>query len=203
MDAENNDGDVVAQFYKRRRDLMLLSVVILITNVLPIEFKKFNLLGSEVDIKQPYFVPIFMVIVLIYFVIRYFQYLYDIPDTGYADRRWKFKYAYFSKVMRRRTDWRKSPAIVSKFPILSNVSESNFQLLPPERPRRFEFTLSSPEFPEGLRVEGDISLIDRAIEEVAAWTFLTLRTRYVSDYIFPVLLAFAATITYLPWFKLS
>jgi hypothetical protein len=83
---EEGDENVVQQFYKRRRDLVLLSAFVFVVALLDIEFKKFNFLGNELNIKQPEAVPLLLAITLTYFFMRYFHYLREHPDTLFVTR---------------------------------------------------------------------------------------------------------------------
>jgi len=69
-------------FIRQRRNLILISLILLFVEVAEVSFNKINLLGNELTISNPDVVTYSLWVAFIYWLIRYYQYFNDMPEKG-------------------------------------------------------------------------------------------------------------------------
>lgn len=67
-------------FHKQRRNLILLSFTVIFFNLTGAEISNINLLGNEIYLPNNEILPAILFLVLLYFLIRYGQYVHGIKD---------------------------------------------------------------------------------------------------------------------------
>ncbi len=77
-------SDYIRQgFIRQRRNIIIISLVVLLAEISDIQINKINIFGNEVLINNPNILHLFLWIALFYWLIRYYQYFRDIPDKGF------------------------------------------------------------------------------------------------------------------------
>lgn len=77
------DDEKRSMFNRQRRNLMGMSIIVLFVTYSGLEFKKLNILGNELDVKNPQIVYYALWIAFAYWFIRYFQFLQELRhDTA-------------------------------------------------------------------------------------------------------------------------
>ena len=74
-------GDKEA-FVRQRRNLIVMSFLIIVLNLGGAQLTSLSLLGNELNLSSPDGIAKALAAVLLYFLLRYFQYLHVLDDTG-------------------------------------------------------------------------------------------------------------------------
>lgn len=102
--AENTD------FKRQRRNLIIISLVVLFAELSGIEVKKVNVFGNEVLVDNPELVNLTIWIALFYWFLRYYVYFRSIDDKGFITQFWIRMDKYVTKVgikkMFRDPEWK-------------------------------------------------------------------------------------------------
>lgn len=191
---EDGDENVVQQFFKRRRDLVLLSAFIWFINTLSIKLEKINFLGNELKISSPETMPLILAIILFYFSIRYLQYLHELPDTGFTGRMEKRLRMRMHKAIERGDYY--PPAIREKVrtgnaSVGWDISHNGSDLIL----RLYE------QAADGSMTNTDVVLpfLTQIYFFIAITPHFMFRTRYFTDYMFPIVIAVSAAISFAPF----
>lgn len=78
MHADIRDG-----FVRQRRNLIIMSLVVLFSELAGLKIEKISIFGNEATIGKPELVTITLWIFLFYWLIRYYQYFHEIGDKGF------------------------------------------------------------------------------------------------------------------------
>ena len=78
-------------FIRQRRNLIVISLILLGVEAFGLEIKRINALGNEILIQNPGMVNVALWLAWAYWFIRYYQYFHDLQDRG-------FKTAYAAKM---------------------------------------------------------------------------------------------------------
>lgn len=96
-------SQTIAVFIRQRRNLVLMSCFIIITTLTQANVNELSLLGTKIEIpnENRFLIPIFISLVFLYFVLRYYVYLREtrlvesawekckkIPVNTFGDREW-------------------------------------------------------------------------------------------------------------------
>ncbi len=79
------DGDVQIGFLRKRRNLLGISLALLIIHLTGLEIKKINVFGNEVYLTNPQMASYFLWAGWFYFLFRYYVYFHDLPTKGIHD----------------------------------------------------------------------------------------------------------------------
>ena len=119
--AENTD------FKRQRRNLIIISLVVLFAELSGIEVKKVNVFGNEVLVDNPELVNLTIWIALFYWFLRYYVYFRSINDKGFITQFWIRMDKYVTKVgikkMFRDPEWKNKITTEQKKRIKSSISE--------------------------------------------------------------------------------
>ena len=74
--------DTQSGFIRQRRNLMVMSLVVLFAEIADLKIEKLSIFGSEATFGNPQTVKTALWILLIYWLVRYYQYFHDLGDTG-------------------------------------------------------------------------------------------------------------------------
>lgn len=77
-------------FLRQRRNLIGISVIIILFKVAEISTDKILLLGTSFDIGKPEIIPYFIWAIWFYFLLRYYQYIKSEKEFGFSDnfKKW-------------------------------------------------------------------------------------------------------------------
>lgn len=190
---EEGAGSQTEQFYKRRRDLMLLSIAILLIKIFAIKIEKLNFLGNVVEIGRSEFLPIILVIFLTYYVLRFFQYGNDIKDKGFLEQFNKAQMLYFKKYLLRCVKAGDTNDISNQTILIS----LKFKYMGSAVGEIGQFSHMTPA--EGWEHENSmpISVKNKYVLDIQSWLHVCITTRLATDFILPYLLAASALVSFL------
>lgn len=185
-------------FRKQRARLLGVSLVAIFLNSASVQLTTLNILGNQLTISNPNALPIAVALALGYFLVRYWQYMHDIENKGFGLR---FKRR-MEKGLVRPLVWRVMHDPNSymnqnygNFKI-SNLMGSKVELLP-NNFAKIEFVHRK----HGVLNHSQtikLTASEKLIPAVLSVFYVVFRTRLVTDYMLPVLLAAVAFLTYLP-----
>jgi len=81
---EDNTLFLKEGFVRQRRNLMIMSVLIIIQETAGLKYEVLSVLGNEVTVEHSVFIVILTYIMFVYWWIRYFQYMGDLRDSTYS-----------------------------------------------------------------------------------------------------------------------
>lgn len=194
------ETEIHSGFVRQRRNLMVMSVVVLLSEVANLRINKISIFGNEASISNPEIVNVALWILLIYWLIRYYQYFYEMGDKGFltslkSKRAQLVKRWFFRKLVNNHTFTKSLP----------NQNGEKLRVFPREvnvfRDYWF-FITAEVEFLIGI--DATAGTIEKKDLTIKGWllfipTLLSLihvftRTRYFSEYILPFILFL------LPWY---
>src|SRR5688572_4338476 len=76
------DSDVRAGFVRQRRNLNVTSLGLVLLVTAGISLKEISILGNTFELKRPEALPAAFWLAWAYFLVRYYQYLRDLQDSG-------------------------------------------------------------------------------------------------------------------------
>lgn len=86
--------DIRQGFIRQRRNLILVSLVVLFLEFAGVELKELNLFGNKLELKNPFIVNVSFWIALAYWFLRYLQHYNDLPvndfHTSFIDKMQKY-----------------------------------------------------------------------------------------------------------------
>lgn len=77
------NADIHEGFIRQRRNLIVMSLIVLCIELLGAQFNTLNLLGNKITINNQNIVHTAMWVILIYYLWRYYQYFHDLGDKGF------------------------------------------------------------------------------------------------------------------------
>lgn len=168
---------------RQRRNLMAISVALLLTDFADVKVGKVSVLGSELLVGQPTVLMAFAWIAWAYFLVRFHQYLIDTGDLGIKDG--------FSK---RRMHYARRFA---KLQPIRDSAGQQFDTMELHRvaPVRWEVRISNYEPAKGRPEERSripVSFMRLQWWNVRAWCHQLMMSARLTDYVLPYVLAIAA-----------
>lgn len=70
------------QFIRQRRNLIVTALLLFLAEFYGLRYSEMNVFGNKFTLENPLGVPNILLILLMYFVIRYYQYLGSLGDLG-------------------------------------------------------------------------------------------------------------------------
>lgn len=196
------DDKIRENFTRQRRNLLLISLVVLFAEMSEIEIHKITILGNEVLFKNPESILIILRAALIYWLVRYYQYFRDIGEKGFRTSFYLRLSAFakkiaFKKVMEKYKKNNSfsapgSDAVFEVFPREYRIYESSLKCIMGD----VEFVVSSNKGKSGT-IEKDSVIVEfpKLIIPIAFSVFhVVFHTRLVSEYIFPFCISLAPII---------
>ena len=183
-------NEAETEFFKRRRNLIAGSLLVTFVNLAGTEITQLNIFGNKFTIDNPKIIPVSFGIMLFYFTVRYFQYAHDIENKGFKKRfRDRVDKIIGPYLMKRELRNPKS-AVSERFKDFGQIAIKEATLFDP----RFDKNIANVSVcPVDGGVIDTFDLIvtgrDRARFFLIAGFYITSRTRLVTDYILPVLVA--------------
>lgn len=187
-------------FIRQRRNLMIISLVLLFAETAELTINKLNIFGNELLIAHPATITTALWIAYFYWLWRYSTYLHDLGDTQliptYRQRRFDLIKQIGYKQLRSDTTVME-PLIAKNIEIAKEptLGEARVQELAPNR-----FSLNFPIYGRVPPDEGwaEVHKIDRYpinapiavfLTHVRAWIYVIFRTRLFSEYALPYFVA--------------
>jgi len=186
-----------AEFFKRRRNLIAGSLLVGFVNIADTEITRLNIFGNVFEISNSKIIPISFCIMLVYFLIRYFQYAHDVKNKGFKKRYQKSVDSTIGPYLLKREFQNPNSAASEVFGQFSDVNIETATLFDPRYGENVAIV-------SVVRVGGGtietfhliVTKWDRAWLFIIASMYITFRTRLATDYILPVILAALAFGTY-------
>lgn len=186
------------QFYRQRRNLMLMSLLIIFFNTTAGKIEKINVLGTELAFQNPNSLPWILGVILFYYLIRYAQYAHEIENKGFKDRWLKRADGYLAiKLLERELKKEKSQVRLT-YPDLKQIKIEQFMMYRGGQQKNTAFSTYCGK-DGGLVIESNgvpVTKTDQIMPFIRAAIYIMLRTRLVTDYALPVVLAMIAFLTY-------
>lgn len=89
-------------FIRQRRNLIISSIVLLFSQASGMSIKKLSVFGNDIELAHPHSITALIWVATIYWLIRYYQYLRDLPSTGTKDIYYRKFAAYIPNVALNR-----------------------------------------------------------------------------------------------------
>lgn len=123
----SEEADIKQHFIKQRRNLIVISLLVLFAELLGIQVEKINFFGIESKLNNPHLIKPILWVALIYWFIRYTQYLHDLGERG-------FKKEFFKKmdaIIARKAFKKKinSDEFKKKLSVGNDMKERKFSLV--------------------------------------------------------------------------
>lgn len=182
-------------FQRQRRNLVLMSTLVLFINLTGGELQKISLLGNELVLKDTSALPNLLAVVMGYFLLRFAQYAHDIENKGFRDRFFKRVEYYLAPYLLKRTYFDPRADLRKHYPKLEDIEVHEpvamFNDAMPDNKAAVSFVGK----PGGLVMDYHdlhVSNWELVVPFVRAGVYLCIRTRLVTDYVFPVALSISA-----------
>lgn len=168
---------------RQRRNLIAISIALLLTDFADVKVSKVTILGSELVVGQPAVLAVFAWVVWGYFLIRFHQYLADTGDLGIKDGFLKRRRQYARRFARLQPI-RDGSGLVFDDVQLSRVDRLNWEV----HLAHYEPATGSNAI--GTRVPVSIARIQWW--NLRAWCHQLTMTARLTNYALPYVLAIAA-----------
>lgn len=192
----SNEQEIQSGFIRQRRNLMVMSIVVLLSEITELKISKVAVFGNEAVINNPDLVLKVMWLFLAYWLVRYYQYFHEIGDKGFV-RSFKSKRKKLLEKMGFRRlfndpifiEWIPNGSDGKKlksFPESFEVYEDRLFHVESEA----EFLLSDHRHNGGTLHKEHITFSPRQllIPSIVAVLDVLIRTRYFSEYLLPFVL---------------
>lgn len=188
-------------FHKQRRNLILISFVVIFYNITGSHLTKLNVLGNEIVITNLNIMPGLLSIILFYVLLRYCQYLHLIKDKG-------FRTTLIEATQKSIATWLFNKYVKSKHERYFETLKHGYEFFRPfaivRKTRPWEISTLLRVFYGDYKTDSgnfDVDLkLTRAmycICKADAYLYLVLRTHLITEYVFPLMLAFAAALSFI------
>ena len=187
-------------FVRQRRNLILMSTLVLFVNISGADIEVINLLGNEVSIKNSDSIPKYMFLVLAYLLIRYLQYMHEVKDTGLKRIFYRRAAKYLEGYILRREHKKEDSDLKRCYPNRKDVEVVEplvmFDDAMPDNTAAVSFC--------GIQGGPVIDMNEVRIENkelvipfIVASIYVTARTNIITEYAFPIGISFLAFLSYL------
>lgn len=78
-------GHIREGFVRQRRSLIATSLALLLYSSSGVRLDAIDILGNSFTIARPAYIPLALWVAWFYFLLRYYQYLQDLPDAGWRE----------------------------------------------------------------------------------------------------------------------
>lgn len=189
------DADIYSGFVRQRRNLIVMSMVVLLSEVANLRVEKISFFGNEATIGNPALVNTVLWVLLIYWLIRYYQYFHDLGDKNFLSslmtkRKQLVKKLFFRNLLN-------DPVFIKSLP--NDVAGKKYKAFPREVlffQERWFSTSGNVEYLIGRdsgqgMVESEkmtIKGLDLFFPTLISFLHVFFRTRYFSEYILPFVL---------------
>ncbi len=188
-------------FQRQRRNLILTAAVVVFINTTGAVLTKMNILGNELEIKNPIAMPTIFGVVLGYFLWRFFQYAHEIEDMGFKENFLRRVEHYLGPYLLRREFLRKGSKLSQHFSRVKDIKVLHvamFNKAMPPNTAAVSFEHKDDMKVDGIIDEGELYVSNAAliVPFIRAGIYICVRTRLVTDYFFPPLFAALAFLSY-------
>lgn len=190
-------------FQRQRRNLVLMSSLVLFVNITGGEITKIRLLGNELILRNPSTLPLLLAIVLAYFFLRFAQYAHEVENKGFRDRFFKRIELYLGPYLLKREFYNPKADLRRNYPNIADIEIEGpvtmFHKAMPENTAAVTFVGKQG----GAVIDySDLHVAKRELiwPYVRAGFYICVRTRLVTDYVLPVFLTIAAFASFIKEF---
>ncbi|WP_283743818.1 hypothetical protein [Sideroxydans sp. CL21] len=188
-------------FQRQRRNVILMASVVIFINTTGAKLAKVNILGNMLDIANPTAMPKIFGIVLGYFLWRYFQYTHEIENKGFKERFHRRAEHYLGPYLLKREFLRKDSKLAQHFSRSKDIKVNDVTMFHSAMPPNT--AAASFEHKDDMKVDGvidenelHVSDVELILPFIRASIYIVVRTRLVTDYVFPPMFAVLAFSTY-------
>lgn len=187
-----------------------MSSLVIFINITGAKLNAINFFGNNIKLDNPESLPIFMMVVLAYFLIRYSQYLHDVEDKGFKKRFYRYvEKCLEGYILKREYNIDKS-YLKDNYPDIKEIEYTEPLSIFDESIRPNTAYASFVGKEGGLVVELNelhISNKEFIYPYIRSALYIVFRTRLVTDYVFPFVLFLLAGMSYsnniLCWLQLK
>lgn len=184
-------------FVRQRRNLLIISLVLLFAETSELSLSKLNIFGNELLIRNPMTVNYALWAAWFYWLVRYYQYFL------HAQGRLEIREAYSNRLEGSVRE------LVRKRALPQCQAKENYFFREIEKKSLREWTINHGErirtVDEGRTEYKDINRTDTLtfnnllLSRVRSWFYVVFQTRYATEYILPFLIAFAPLLYQILW----
>lgn len=184
-------------FFRQRKNLIASSLLVSFINIAGGQLKKINLLGNEIVFSNPQIIPLSLGVALAYFFIRYIQYAHDIDDKGFRQRFYGRVAQYLEPYLLSREFGKENSRLRTSYPDKQQIEVRQFIIFNDAVPTNTAF-MSFVGKKGGIVIDETIEVRRKelAVPFARAAFYVVFRTRLVTDYVLPLILAIAAFSSY-------
>lgn len=180
-------------FVRQRRNLILMSALVLVVNLGQASLDRISLLGNEIVFSNPATLPTILGVVLGYLLIRYLQYAHEIEDKGFSSRFYRRVEKTLAPRLLKREFKRSGSWINPPYQELRSVEIESFLMFDEHvRPGYAEMEVVGKEGGQVLEHTVPVSWHELVLPFIVAASYVCIRTRLVTDFAFPLAFAGAA-----------
>jgi hypothetical protein len=193
-------------FQRQRRNLILVASVVVVINTTGANLTKINILGNMLDIDNPTAMPKILGIVLGYLLWRYLQYTHEITDKGFKERFHRRAEYYLGPYLLKREFLKKDSKLAQHFSRVEDIKVRDVTMFHSAMPPNT--AAASFEHKDDMKVNGvidenqlPVSKRELIYPSIRAGIYIAVRTRLVTDYVFPPMFAALAFSTYFSYIQ--
>lgn len=183
---------VEENFIRQRRNLIMISLVLLFAEMSEIEISKINVFGNEIVLKNPETILITLWAAFFYWLVRYYQYFRDINDKGFKTKFHEKIEKISSKIaFKKLMEKKKDDAYISKDgKRVRNIIPSIYKI----NKYKLTFIKGTVEYLVEKNIDGfgsvDYAAIDLSLKDLFLPTLLSgfhviFNTRLATEYLLP------------------
>lgn len=190
------DTDTQSGFVRQRRNLMVMSLVVLFVEIADLKIDKLSIFGNEASLGNTQAVNTALWVLLIYWFVRYAQYFHDMDDTGFItsvmQRRAKLVEKFAFNKLNNAPDFAKSliASDGSKLYAVPGSSTVSVNTWSRTMGRLLYMLTTDPDIRTDTNGTHEFSVSgwQQQVLNFRATTYVFVRTKYFTEYILPFLL---------------
>lgn len=185
-------------FYKQRRNLILISSIVVFINLTAGKIEKINILGTELKLENSLIVPWVLGLMLFYLFLRYLQYTHDVQDKEFGARFFRRVEYYLAPKILRREHAKENSFLRRCYPDIKEIEVRHFEMFNGAMPKNIAAAEFVGKMGGVVVEENNLTVLNQELTWpfIRSSIYICLRTRLVTDYVFPVLFAGFAFVTY-------
>ena len=198
-------------FYRQRRNLILMSLLVVFINAVGGNITKINILGNEMNLSHPEVMPTIFGFVLAYFLWRFFQYAHEIDNKGFKDTFLLRVQTYLKHYLLKREYFKNESKLRPFYPNIKMLRVETVSLFWIKAPNEFEPVLPNAVIIRLITSANNheivnnepVSILELMLPSIRASIYIIFRSRLATEFIFPPVFSFIAFATYLSFIRSS
>ena len=187
------------QFQRQRRNLVLMSSLVMFVNAVGGRISKISLLGNEFTLSNPDAMPTILGIALGYLLLRYIQYAHELENKGFKDRFLQRVETYLRPYLLNREHARSNSELSRAYPDKGMVEVESLTMFHKAMRPNTAAVSFAPKDQGAVIDENELHVSNAELiwPFIRSSFYILIRTRLATDFVFPPILAFLAYATYL------